>query len=193
MSSRNTLHMNRALVHAFLRLCTIRLAKSRTSRNNDAVASSVALDETDREILSLLRQDARRTIADIAARVNLSSAPVKRRIDRLERCGVIAGYTVVLDHANLEGALEAFTEIRFTGDTDVSHILEAAARLPEVDEVFAIAGDPDALVRIRADSVEHLQQVINQLRRDASIVGTKTLMVLRAWSRATGGVPGDVH
>jgi Lrp/AsnC family leucine-responsive transcriptional regulator len=146
----------------------------------------VTIDDTDRAILELLREDARRTIADIATRVNLSPAPVKRRIDRLERCGVIAGYTVVLDHANLEGSLEAFTEIRFTGDTDVTHILESASRLPEVDEVFAIAGDPDALVRVRADSVEHLQQVINQLRRDSSIVGTKTLMVLGAWSRAAG-------
>jgi DNA-binding Lrp family transcriptional regulator len=146
----------------------------------------VALDEVDHRILDLLREDARRTIADIATRVNLSTAPVKRRIDRLERCGVIAGYTVVLDHGAFEGSLEAFTEIRFTGDTDVSHILESASAQPEVDEVFAIAGDPDALVRIRADNVEHLQRVINQLRRDASIVGTKTLMVLGAWSRATG-------
>lgn len=44
--------------------------------------------------------------------MNLSPAPVKRRVDRLEQLGVIAGYTVVLDHTKLGAEIEAFTEIR---------------------------------------------------------------------------------
>lgn len=141
------------------------------------------LDEIDTQILALLREDARRTISDIAERVNLSPAPVKRRIERLERSGVIAGYTVMLDHSTLGTSLEAFTELRFTGDTDVDHIIAAARDIPEVVELFTTAGDPDALARIRVDDVKHLRRVINQLRRRGEVTSTKTLMVVGTWRR----------
>jgi DNA-binding Lrp family transcriptional regulator len=147
------------------------------------MAARDSVDETDRAILDLLRRDARRTVSDIAERVNLSPAPVKRRIDRLERLGVISGYTVVLDHQKVGPSIEAYTELRFAGDTDVDDILTSASELPEVLEVFAIAGDPDALVRMRVEDMEHLQRVVNELRRSGNVTGTKTLIVLGHWSR----------
>jgi Lrp/AsnC family transcriptional regulator, leucine-responsive regulatory protein len=149
----------------------------------------VPLDEIDHQILELLREDGRRTVADIAERVNLSAAPVKRRIDRLQRLGVISGYTVLVDHAKIGPTIEAFTELRFTGDGDIDVIVGAIAQMPEVREVFTIAGDPDALVRIRVDDVEHLKQVVNALRRSGQITGTKTLMVLDRWARNVDADP----
>jgi len=62
---------------------------------------ATTLDRTDHEILVLLEENARRTMGDIAERVSLSTSAVKRRIDRMERAGVISGYTVVVDHAKL--------------------------------------------------------------------------------------------
>jgi Lrp/AsnC family transcriptional regulator, leucine-responsive regulatory protein len=153
------------------------------------VGLMVPLDEIDHQILELLREDGRRTVADIAERVNLSAAPVKRRIDRLQRLGVISGYTVLVDHAKIGPTIEAFTELRFTGDGDIDLIVGAIAQMPEVREVFTIAGDPDALVRIRVDDVEHLKQVVNALRRSGQITGTKTLMVLDRWARNVDADP----
>ena len=80
------------------------------------------LDGTDIEILDLLGVDARRTLADIAGRVSLSAPAVKRRIERLERDGVITGYTVELDQAKLGRPIEAFAELQFSGDTRVADI-----------------------------------------------------------------------
>ena len=145
----------------------------------------VHLDQIDHQIIDLLQEDARRTISDIATRVNLSPAPVKRRIDRLERVGVIAGYTVVLNHGRIGASLDAFTELRFAGDADVDEIMGTITQLPEVHEVCTIAGDPDALIRIRVDDMEHLKHVVNTLRRSGRVTGTKTLMVLERWNRAT--------
>jgi Lrp/AsnC family transcriptional regulator, leucine-responsive regulatory protein len=141
------------------------------------------LDEIDRAILELLRQNGRRTVADIAAHVNLSPAPVKRRIDRLERIGVIIGYTTLVDYGKLEGAVEAFTELRFAGTADFDAIVATASDIAEVQELFTTAGDPDALARIRVHDVEHLKDVVNRLRRASHITGTKTLMVLDSWTR----------
>jgi Lrp/AsnC family transcriptional regulator, leucine-responsive regulatory protein len=149
----------------------------------------VPLDDIDHRILELLREDGRRTVADIAERVNLSAAPVKRRIDRLQRLGVISGYTVLVDHAKIGPTIEAFTELRFAGDGDIDVIVDAIAQMPEVREVFTIAGDPDALVRIRVDDVEHLKKVVNALRRSGQITGTKTLMVLDRWARNVDADP----
>ena len=148
--------------------------------------AGTTIDDTDRAILALLRENARRTVADIATRVNLSPAPVKRRIERLERLGVIVGYTVVTDETKLEGAVEAFTELRYVGTADFEAIVAAVvSEIPEVQEIFTIAGDPDALVRIRVHDVDHLKHVVNILRRTEHVTGTKTLMVLDRWSQGS--------
>src|SRR5882724_357991 len=112
-----------------------------------------ALDVTDQTILELLRENARRTFGDIGERVGLSAPAVKRRIDRLEAAGIILGYTVRVDHAKLGRPLEAFTELRFSGDARVDAIAGIATDIPEVEAVFTIAGDPDALAWIRVADV----------------------------------------
>jgi Lrp/AsnC family transcriptional regulator, leucine-responsive regulatory protein len=73
--------------------------------------------------------------------------------------------------------------VRFTGSTHVDAITGTATGIPEVEAVFTIAGDPDALVWLRVRDVAHLQQVIDQLRRSGRVTGTKTLMVMGAWLR----------
>jgi len=142
------------------------------------------LDATDLEIIELLRHDARRTLADIAERVSLSAPAVKRRVDRLEREGVITGYTVLVDHGKLGQPLQAFTELRFTGNSPVDEIAGIAGDIPEVQTIFTTAGDPDALAWIRVKDVEDLKRVIDLLRRSGRVTGTKTLMVLGTSTRA---------
>ena len=139
------------------------------------------VDPTDHEILALLRQDARRTLSDIAERVTLSTAAVKRRIDRLQAIGVITGFTVQIDYAKLGWPVEAFTELRFSGTSKVDDIVQTAMRMPETQAVFTIAGDPDALIWLRVRDLAHLQATINELRGNQRITGTKTLIALDSW------------
>jgi Lrp/AsnC family leucine-responsive transcriptional regulator len=141
------------------------------------------VDDTDRGIIDLLRADGRATLAEIGQRVGISSPAVKRRMDRLEAAGVITGYTAVVDEAKLGRPLEAFTELRFAGDTKVSDIKAVAAELPEVQAIFTTAGDPDALVWIRVKDVADLKRVVDDLRRSGRVTGTKTLMVLGTSAR----------
>lgn len=150
---------------------------------------TIPLDDVDLRLLDLLRADGRASVAELARAVNLSPAPVGRRIARLERAGVIAGYTAIVDEGKL-GGVEAFAELRVTGDADVSLVAELAAAVPEAEEVFTVAGDPDALVRVRVRDAEHLRQVINRLRHSEGVVGTRTLLVLSSWRRAERPRPG---
>ncbi len=140
------------------------------------------IDETDRQILALLRRDGRMPVSDIARAVGLSPAPVSRRIERLERTGVIRGYTALVDD-RATGTLEAFTEVRLTGSTETDEINELVRAIPEVEAFYTIAGDPDALLRMRVRDVDHLQRVVNALRRTGKLTGSKTLIVMHGWNR----------
>lgn len=152
-------------------------------RTNHDDTSVVMLDEIDRRILALLREDARRTVRNIAEGVGLTVAPVKRRIDRLEATGVIDGYTVRVNPDRVGSELEAVVELRVAGNMDLQTILSFSSDVPEVKEVLTLAGDPDALVRVRAGNIHELQRVVNVLRTDGRVIGTKTLVVLGAWAR----------
>jgi len=148
----------------------------------------VDLDDTDRRLVDGLRANARVTLTELASEVNLSSPAVKRRIDRLEERGVITGYTAIVDHGKLGFPLQAFSELRFAPGTLVEEIDAAVADLPELVESFTLAGDPDALLRLRVNDVDHLKQVIDRVRRgqrgSAKIINTKTLIVLGSRSGA---------
>jgi len=148
------------------------------------------LDDVDRAIVDLLRTNARTPVSTIARQVGLSSAPVSRRIDRLERTGVIKGYVAVVDEQEI-GGLDAFTEVRLLGSVDTSEIEQIARVVPEVRQFFAISGDPDALLRFRVENVDHLQRVVNAIRRSGKVSGTKTLIVMRSWDRSSDHLTED--
>jgi Lrp/AsnC family leucine-responsive transcriptional regulator len=147
------------------------------------------LDSTDEAILDLLRENSRRTFGDIGERVGLSAPAVKRRIDRLEAAGIIRGYTVRLDHAKLGRPLEAFTELRFSGNARVDAIAGIGGDIPEVEAIFTVAGDPDALAWIRVRDVDELKRVIDRIRGSGDVVGTKTHIVLGTSTRSKDPPP----
>jgi len=136
------------------------------------------IDPTDRAIIGSLQRNARSTYGDIGQLVGLSAPAVKRRMDKLEEEGVILQYTAVVDHARMGRPLEAFTEVRFSGDTGVDAIANLGEGIPEIEAVFTTAGDPDALVWLRVKDVRDLKRVIDQLRSSGKVTGTKTMMVL---------------
>lgn len=142
------------------------------------------VDDIDHSLLRMLRADGRRTYSDMASQVGLSVAAVKRRVDRLRDIGVITGFTAQIDHARLGWGIEAFTELRYLGTTGPREIVATISAMPEVQAVFTIAGDPDALVWLRARDIAHVQEVIDRMRRGGTVTGTKTLMVIGAWHRS---------
>ncbi|MGQ4619399.1 winged helix-turn-helix transcriptional regulator [Nocardia sp. R7R-8] len=151
-----------------------------------------ALDKVDLQILELLRLDARRTVTDIATRVNLSLAPVKRRIDRLEQIGIIRGYTVVIDRGVLQPFVEAYCHIRVTSDGTDELAVWMRDTFPGVQEIAAVAGDDDLIARLRVDGVPQLQRVISTIRAQPCVVSTRTMVVLSTWDQnGTGGAPDN--
>ena len=133
-------------------------------------------DDVDREVLELLRIDARRSLGDIAEHVHLSATAVKRRIERLTRDGIILGYTTVV--ADSADTVEAFAQIRYSGEMAPEEMLEVLSAIDEVADVYIIAGDTDALVHLRMGAISELSGVIRRIRGHGAPISTTTLMVM---------------
>ena len=137
-----------------------------------------ALDDTDRKIIDLLRDDARQPSTKMAENLDITPGAVRRRIDRLEKREIINRYTVVLNHEKLGPSVEAFLELTFEAGSDVPALLAKAVELPEVREASTIAGDPDAIVRLRVESLERLREIVIDLRNSMPVTNSKTLVAL---------------
>src|SRR3954469_15138897 len=137
----------------------------------------MALDDMDRKIVALLVADGRRTLADIGREVGLSTPAVKRRVDQLERTGIVRGYTAIVDQAALGWGLEAIVELRFAGDALPAEAARSLRSAPEIVSAFTVGGAFDVITRLRVRDTAHLQDTISRLRRRPEVVSTRTTVV----------------
>lgn len=153
--------------------------------------ASAELDDIDRAIIDRLRSNAREPAASIAKDVRITAGAVRRRINRLEKRGVIAGYTVSLDHDKTGTNVEAYIELSFAGGEDVHAILAGATEWrPQVREAMVIAGEPDAIVRVRVSSLTELRELVMDLRRAWPVTATRTRIVIGRWWHGSNNLTG---
>jgi DNA-binding Lrp family transcriptional regulator len=136
------------------------------------------IDEVDRRIVALLRENARRSFKDIGERVNLSAPAVKRRVDRLERDGVILGYTAVVDNHAFGWHAEAFVDLFCEGRMPGEAIKRAVEREPGVVSAHTVAGEASALLHVMAEDTKDLESSLERIRSTDGITRTVTEVVL---------------
>jgi Lrp/AsnC family transcriptional regulator len=110
----------------------------------------IQLDDIDRRILEILQEDASLSSAQVAERVGLSSSPCWRRIQRLEKAGVIRKRVALLDPALLGLGIVVFASVRLTahGRQALPEFEAAVERYPEVMECYTVSGGQDYLLRV---------------------------------------------
>src|SRR3712207_5283690 len=107
------------------------------------------MDEIDRQIVALLRLDARRSFQSIGLQVSLSAPAVKRRVDRLEADGVLLGYTARVDPGRFGWPAHAVVALYCVGRMAASEVREALAHHPEVAAAYTVAGEASAMLHVR--------------------------------------------
>ena len=124
-----------------------------------------ALDATDRNILRLLRLDARMSNAKLAAEVGLSPSACLRRIKIMEKTGVIRGYTALLDTSNADAMIAVIINITLERQTeDYLDRFEAAVRRhPEIRECFLMTGGSDYLLRIEVANAGEFERIHKEI------------------------------
>jgi len=138
--------------------------------------TSPHLDDQDRRILAELNADARLTQVALAARVGLSRTTVQERIKRLEREGVIQGYTLRLGLQTRPG-LRAYLLIKGDGPSHVRAV-RMAESIPEVRVADSVGGDIDLVLQLEAERVEDLTRVRDEVAKLPGIASTQTLLVM---------------
>ena len=125
---------------------------------------SIKLDAIDKEILSLLEQNARISNAELADKVNLSPTPCLRRMRNLEKSGVIRAYSAVLDEKALGLQASALLFVNLEKNTkENAEQFEAALKLlPEVMECFVVAGRHDYVLRIVTRDLDDYERFIKE-------------------------------
>jgi len=108
------------------------------------------MDSIDRNILNLLQKDASLSIAELAKKVCLSQTPCWKRIQKLERLGIIKGRVALLDNKKLNLGLTVFVQLKTDKHDEkwLNGFAEAVREMPEVVEVYRMAGEIDYLLRV---------------------------------------------
>lgn len=136
------------------------------------------LDDLDRRLLEELSLDARLTQVALAARVGLSRSAVQERLKRLERAGVIQGYTLRLGQAPPAG-LRAYLLVKDSGP-DHARALRALEGVPEVRVADSVAGEIGLVLQVEAASVDDLNRLRDEVGRLPGVASTQTLLVMKA-------------
>lgn len=151
----------------------------------------IDLDRTDVAILDQLQREGRIANAELAERINLSASACLRRVQRLERDGVIAGYAARLDPAALGLGLVAFVRVQLEkhGSTSIEGFAEAVAGWDEVVACHALTGDMDYLLQIVVRDLAHFSRfLLDRLLNASGVADVNSSFVLRT-VKAPGGLP----
>jgi Lrp/AsnC family transcriptional regulator, leucine-responsive regulatory protein len=152
-------------------------------RDRAIVKLTMELDRIDRLILTLLQKDGRLTNAALAEQVHLSASACLRRVQRLEREGVIAGYVAVLDPAAVGRATSVFVEVSLDSQReDALEAFERAVRdCPDIFECHLMSGGADYLLRVAVENTQDYERVHKQqLSRLPNVATIRSSFALRA-------------
>lgn len=138
------------------------------------------MDAIDTQILSILSENGRASFASIGEAVGLSPHGTADRVRRLERDGVILGYSARVDPAGVGRSLEALVDIRLLPSTDPDEFERQALRLAAVREVDFLTGRFDYQLRLACRDADELDQTVRSIRRDAGAAVTETRIVMRS-------------
>ncbi len=141
--------------------------------------SQYYLDDIDKKILNILKEDARTPFSKIAKMLNLSEATIHMRIKRLINYGIIKGFYVDIDPEKLGLSVVAFVLIK----ADPKRYREVAEKLSEMKEVYEVhevTGEYTVLIKVRVSNREDLAKVLDMIGNIDGVNGTYTMFVLRS-------------
>ena len=138
------------------------------------------MDATDQQLLSLLRKDARTSVATLANKLGVSRGTVTNRVTKLEDAGVIVGYTVRLRPDAQPSEISAWMSIAVEGN-ETRSVIASLLGEPGVATLHDTNGRWDLLAELRAGNLSELSQVLERIRLIRGISNTETSLHLETY------------
>jgi DNA-binding Lrp family transcriptional regulator len=138
---------------------------------------NVQMDDKDRKLLALLRENARMPVASLARALGVARTTVVGRIGRLEAQGIIAGYTVRLDSAVAARMLRVHVLLAVDAKKGEA-VVKALQAIPQVRSVLAISGAFDLMAFVESETTEDIDRVLDAIGALPGVAKTQSSLVL---------------
>ncbi|HYW58443.1 MAG TPA: Lrp/AsnC family transcriptional regulator [Polaromonas sp.] len=138
------------------------------------------MDDTDRQLISLLRDDGRASVASLAKSLRVSRGTVQNRQARLEADGTIVGYTVRLKPLAENHRIRALMTVSVEGNR-IDQVIRDLRGDPAVSALHTTNGRWDIVAELRADSLEAFDAVLGRVRLLDGIANTETSLLLSTY------------
>ena len=136
------------------------------------------MDEVDKKIVKILREDGRAGYINIGKQIGLSEGAVRKRIKALTEAAVIRKFTVKVGVA--EGA-EAIALLSVSPSHPTQEVSRRIKEIPNVETVYEVTGEYDIVAVISGMNVVEVNDCVEKIRRVEGIMKTNTMIVLRSW------------
>ena len=140
----------------------------------------MAMDDSDHRLIALLRQDARLSVAALAARLGVSRGTVTNRLRKLEDTQVVVGYTVRLRPDAEPDRIRAWMGVLVDGN-QTRAVVASLLGEPGVEALHDTNGRWDLLAELRAESMAELSRVLDRVRLIKGIANTETSILLASY------------
>jgi DNA-binding Lrp family transcriptional regulator len=135
------------------------------------------LDDVDRRIVALLRADGRLSMRALAERLHISRASAYARVDRLERSGVITGYTATIDPQRYGYGVSAYVFLKISQQSWKS-VRQRILAIPEVEQGALVAGEHDIVLLVRTRDAASLRDlVLTRFHEAGDVLSTQTELI----------------
>jgi len=136
------------------------------------------MDDTDKDIIEILKHDGRATYSEIGKRIGLSEGAVRKRIKALVDSGTIQRFTVKV---GLTEGTEAIALLSVDPSLPTSDVSTALKQFSNVETVYEITGEYDIAVTISGLDITQVNECLEKIRRLAGVSNTNTMIILRSW------------
>ncbi len=137
------------------------------------------LDSTDQKLIAILRKQARTPVVDLAKKLGVSRATVQNRMKRLERNGIIQGYTIKLKPQAEQNPIRALMTVAVEGKK-ARQVITAMSGCPEIVALHNTNGRWDIVAEIRTDSLESFNRLLGDVRLIDGVSSTETSLLLES-------------
>lgn len=134
------------------------------------------MDDLDLRLVSLLRENARLSVATLAKQLGVSRGTVQNRIDKLVEQRVLLGFTVKTAPEAASHRIRAITTIRTEGDADI--VLRTLRGYPEVRALHTTNGRWDIVAELATDTLQAFDEVLRQIGKVKGVANTETSLLL---------------
>ena len=136
------------------------------------------LDDLDKHLLSMLKEDARSSFADIARRLKVSEGTVHLRVQKLRKIGVIKGFYTIVAPDKVGKGLTVIMAVR-ADPAKYPEVLSEITAMKDVYEVYDVTGEFYAVLKIRTSDMKSLTKTLDEIGGIKGIVATQTMICLR--------------